>query len=100
MQATACGCAGCYTAYAAIELYAEAFEQANALDKLENFASCFGPQFYELPINTDTITLIKKPWTAPLQLPFGDHQVIPLRAGETIHWQYINEIQEGKQLDG
>lgn len=88
-----CGCAGCYTAYAAIELYAEAFEAANALDKLENFASCFGPQFYGLPVNTNTITLIKKPWTAPLQLPFGDDHVIPLRAGEIIHWQYLNEIQ-------
>ena len=93
---SACGCAGCYTAYAAIELYAEAFEQANALDKLENFASRFGPQFYGLPVNTQTITLIKKSWTAPSQLPFGDYQVIPLRAGEIIHWQYLDETQNGK----
>lgn len=93
---SACGCAGCYTAYAAIELYAEAFEQANALDKLENFASCFGPQFYGLPINADSITLVKKPWTAPTQLPFGDNHVIPLRAGEMMQWQYLNEIQNDK----
>lgn len=90
-----CGCAGCYTAYAAIELYAEAFDQANALDKLENFASYFGPKFYNLPINTDTITLIRKDWTAPTSLPFGEKQVTPLRAGETIHWQYMDENKNG-----
>jgi dihydroorotase len=61
----ACGCAGCYTAYAAIELYAEAFEQRNALDKLEGFASLHGPDFYGLPRNTDTITLVREEWTAP-----------------------------------
>lgn len=83
----ACGCAGCYTAYAAIELYAEAFEQRNALDKLEGFASCFGPDFYGLPRNTDTITLIREDWTAPASLPFGDHELSPLRAGETLRWR-------------
>lgn len=88
---SACGCAGCYTAYAAIELYAEAFDRANALDKLENFASCFGPKFYGLPINSETITLIRKEWTAPTSLPFGEQQVTPLKAGETIHWQSLNE---------
>ncbi len=66
-----CGCAGCYTAYAAIELYAEAFEQRNALDKLEGFASHFGADFYQLPRNQDTITLVREPWTAPSSLAFG-----------------------------
>jgi dihydroorotase len=84
---TACGCAGCYTAYAAIELYAEAFEDAGALDKLEGFASHFGPDFYQLPRNTNTITLIKKEWTMPASLPWGDNQLIPLRAGEALRWQ-------------
>ena len=65
-----CGCAGCYTAYAAIELYAEAFEQRNALDKLEGFASHFGADFYQLPRNQDTITLVREPWTAPSSLAF------------------------------
>lgn len=84
---TACGCAGCYTAYAAIELYAEAFEDAGALDKLEGFTSQFGADFYQLPRNTDTITLIKKEWTMPTSLSWSDGQLIPLRAGETLRWQ-------------
>lgn len=84
---TDCGCAGCYTAFAAIELYAEAFEEAGALDKLEGFASHFGPDFYGLPRNSDTITLVKQDWTAPLELPFGGDIIRPLRAGETLHWQ-------------
>lgn len=83
----ACGCAGSYTAYAAIELYAEAFEDAGALDKLEAFASHFGPDFYNLPRNTDTITLIKKDWQAPDILDLGDQPLVPLRAGETLRWQ-------------
>lgn len=83
----ACGCAGSYTAYAAIELYAEAFEAANALDKLEAFASHFGADFYGLPRNQDKITLIKKPWQAPESLAFADAQLVPLRAGETLQWQ-------------
>lgn len=91
-----CGCAGCYTAFAAVELYTEAFDQADALDKLENFTSCFGPNFYNLPINKDTITLIRKKWTAPNSLPFGDNHLTPLRAGEAIHWQYLNENNNGK----
>lgn len=84
-----CGCAGCYTAYAAIELYAEAFEQRNALDKLEGFASHFGADFYQLPRNQDTITLIREPWTAPSSLTFGEQQLIPLRAGETLNWRIL-----------
>lgn len=83
----ACGCAGSYTAYAAIELYAEAFEAANALDKLEAFASHFGPDFYGLPRNTDKITLIKEHWQAPESLAFGQGTLVPLRAGETLYWK-------------
>ena len=83
----ACGCAGSYTAHAAIELYAEVFEQENALDKLEGFASFNGPDFYNLPRNTDTITLDKVSWDVPATMPFGSDQVVPIRAGEQIHWQ-------------
>jgi dihydroorotase len=83
----ACGCAGSYTANAAIELYAEAFEDAGALDKLEGFASHFGPDFYQLPRNIDSITLVKKPWQIPDNLMLGDQPLIPLRAGETLRWQ-------------
>ena len=83
----ACGCAGCYSAYAAIELYAEAFDSLGALDKLEAFASFHGPDFYGLPRNTDQITLLRDSWQAPEQLPFGSQIVIPLRAGEKLHWR-------------
>lgn len=83
----ACGCAGAYTAYAAIELYAEAFEDANALDKLEGFASHFGPDFYGLERNTDTITLERKDWTVPSHMDFADSNLVPLRANETLRWQ-------------
>lgn len=84
---SACGCAGSYTAHAAIELYAEVFEQAGALDKLEAFASLNGPSFYQLPINTDTITLVKSSWEVPKSMAFGKEQVVPIRAGESILWQ-------------
>ncbi|HEX8873902.1 MAG TPA: dihydroorotase [Nitrosospira sp.] len=83
----ACGCAGIYTAHAAIELYAEAFEQAGALDKLEAFASFHGADFYRLPRNTDSITLKKESWTMPEKLEFGDDVLIPLRAGESLIWK-------------
>ena len=86
---TACGCAGMFTAFAAIELYAEAFEQANALQHLETFCSINGPLFYALPQNTDTITLKKESWTVPESFPYGDNVVIPLRAGQQIHWKII-----------
>lgn len=85
----ACGCAGCYTAYAAIELYAEAFEQRNALNKLETFASHFGADFYGLPRNNEQITLVREDWNAPASLPFGEQTVIPLRAGETLRWKLL-----------
>lgn len=86
---TSCGCAGSYTAHAAIELYAETFAAKDALDKLEAFASFNGPDFYGLPRNTDTITLTRKPWTVPASYPLGQTQVVPIRAGETIDWQVV-----------
>jgi dihydroorotase len=82
-----CGHAGIYSAPAAIELYAEAFEQAGALDKLEGFASFHGPAFYGLPRNAGSIVLRKEPWTVPGQLPFGATTVVPLRAGEPVAWR-------------
>ena len=84
---SACGCAGSYTAHAAIELYAEVFEQEKALDKLEAFASLNGPQFYKLPINTDKITLVKKPWKVAATMPFGKKSVVPIRANDNVMWQ-------------
>ncbi|WP_415896579.1 dihydroorotase [Neptuniibacter sp. QD72_48] len=83
----ACGCAGSYTAHAAIELYAETFEAAGALDKLEAFASLNGPDFYGLPRNTDTITLAKESWNVPATYPLGEDNVVPIRAGEQIAWK-------------
>lgn len=82
-----CGCAGIYTAHAAIELYAEAFERARALDKLEAFASFYGADFYGLPRNTARITLNKESWTVPAELPLGDGTLVPLRAGEEVSWK-------------
>jgi dihydroorotase len=82
-----CGCAGVYTAHAAIELYAEAFEQAGALDKLEGFASIYGPDFYGLPRNTGTIRLRREAWTVPAAQPFGESELVPMRAGETVAWR-------------
>lgn len=84
---TACGCAGIYTAHAAIELYAEAFEAAGALDKLEGFASHHGPDFYGLARNSDSLTLVKDSWTVPDTVTFGEFPLVPFRAGEQIHWR-------------
>ena len=84
---SACGCAGIYTAHAALELYAQAFEDAGALDRLENFASHFGADFYGLPRNTGTITLEKHDWLVPDSYPLGDSAVVPMFAGETLHWR-------------
>jgi dihydroorotase len=86
---TACGCAGIYTAHAAIELYAEAFEDAGALDKLEAFASFHGADFYGLPRNTDTLTLKRESWEAPARLKMGEESLVPLRAGEAIRWRVV-----------
>ena len=83
----ACGCAGCYSAHAAIELYAEAFDDANALDRLEGFASRFGADFYGLPQHDDTITLVREAWTVPAAYPYGDDALVPLRAGESMRWR-------------
>jgi len=84
----ACGCAGIYSAHAAIEFYAEAFEAAGALDRLEGFASEFGPRFYGLPPNEGRITLEKRDWTVPTQYPFaGGDTLVPLRAGESLAWR-------------
>lgn len=84
---SACGCAGSYTAHAAIELYAEVFEQENALDNLEAFASLNGPSFYGLPVNTDSITLTKESWDVPETMAFGSDVVVPIKAGEQITWR-------------
>ncbi|MSP86003.1 MAG: dihydroorotase [Methylotenera sp.] len=85
----ACGCAGMYTAHTAIELYAEAFEGANALDKLEGFASFYGADFYGLPRNAEQITLRKESWKVPESLPFDGDVLVPLRAGQAVHWKLI-----------
>lgn len=87
-EASVCG-AGCYTAPAALELYAEAFEAAGALDKLEAFASFHGADFYGLPRNSGTVTLRREPWQLPETLPFGDAQLKPLRGGETLNWRLV-----------
>ncbi|MBI3140575.1 MAG: dihydroorotase [Rhodocyclales bacterium] len=83
----ACGCAGCYTAHAAIELYAEAFEAVGALDKLEAFAGFFGADFYGLPRNTETLTLVREDWQVPARQPMGEDALVPLRAGEMVQWR-------------
>jgi len=83
----ACGCAGVYNSHAAIELYAVAFEEAGALDKLEGFASLHGADFYGLPRNSSRITLVRESWTVPESYAFGEHALVPLRAGETVPWK-------------
>jgi dihydroorotase len=85
----ACGCAGMYTANAAIELYAEAFDAAGALDKLEGFASFNGPDFYQLPRNTDTLSLVRETWQVPATLSYGNDELVPLRAGEYVQWRCV-----------
>ena len=85
----ASGCAGCYTAHAAMPMYAEAFDQVNALDKLEGFASFYGADFYGLPRNTGTITLRRESWTPPESFAFGDAQLKPLRSGESLPWRLV-----------
>jgi dihydroorotase len=83
----ACGCAGMFSAHAGIELYAEAFDAVGKLDRLEGFASDFGPDFYGLPRNTDRIRLVKRSWTPPANYPMGEDKLVPMRAGETVAWQ-------------
>jgi dihydroorotase len=85
----ACGCAGCYSALHAIELYAAAFESVDALDKLEAFASFYGPDFYQLPRNTEFVTLIKQAWRVPSEVPFMEVGLVPLGAGQEMGWQMV-----------
>jgi dihydroorotase len=84
---TSCGCAGLYTAHAGIELYAQAFEAAGALDKLEGFASRFGADFYELPRNQERLALRKVDWRVPLEVAFGADRLVPMGAGEVVRWK-------------
>ena len=86
---SACGCAGCFSSHAALELYAEVFEELGVLDRLEAFASFNGADFYGLPRNGDTVTLRREPWTVPADYPLGDGRVVPLRAGETVAWRVL-----------
>jgi dihydroorotase len=86
---SACGCAGIFSAHAAIELYAEVFDAAGALERLEGFASCFGADFYRLPRNESTITLERHAWTPPPHYPFGADQLVPLRAGAPVQWRLV-----------
>jgi dihydroorotase len=88
MKESCCGSAGMYTAHAALELYCEAFERGNALDRLEGFASRFGPDFYGLPRNTATVAVEKASWEVPADYPFGAGTVVPLRAGERLAWRF------------
>jgi dihydroorotase len=83
----ALGCAGCYTALTALELYAEAFDSVGALDRLEAFASLHGPAFYGLPPNTGRVTLRRESWTVPETVPFGEATLKPLRGGEELRWK-------------
>lgn len=86
----ACGCAGCYTALHALELYAQAFDQVGALDQLEAFASFNGPAFYNLPRNQGFVTLKRQTWTIPAELPMGGSTIVPLNGGELINWQQVD----------
>lgn len=86
---SACGCAGVYTAHASLELYAEVFEDLNALDRLEDFASLRGPDFYQRPRNTEQVCLRRVSWKVPASIPLGDEHMVPLGAGESLRWQVI-----------
>ncbi|MCB1172473.1 MAG: dihydroorotase [Leptospiraceae bacterium] len=86
---SACGCAGIFSAHAAIELYAEAFDSVAALDQLETFSSLNGPAFYGLPVNSGSITLKRESWTVPVSYPFGSESLVPLRADEQVHWRIV-----------
>jgi dihydroorotase len=90
----ASGCAGIYSAHAAIELYAQVFEAHNALDKLENFASRYGAAFYGLPENKEIITLVKRPWRVPKHMIFGEASLVPLYADQEIGWSLATDLEE------
>ena len=96
---SACGCAGVYSAHAALELYATAFEEAGALDKLEAFASVNGPNFYGMPLNESTITIAREPWTVPATYPFGRDVVVPLRSGTRLEW-HVRGAHDESELCG
>ena len=87
----ACGCAGIYTAHAALELYLKAFEQAGALDRIEAFASLHGADFYRLPRNHDTVTLVKRPCPVPSEIDLGDDTLVPFRAGDQVTWGFPDD---------
>ncbi len=87
---SACGCAGVYSAHAALELYAEVFESIGALNRLEGFASLFGPRFYGLPLNEGTVTLERREWQVPDSYPFENQSIVPLRAGNTLGWKMVS----------
>jgi dihydroorotase len=89
LKENSCGCAGCYTAYGALEMYAQIFEQAGALDKLEAFASFYGADFYGLPRNTQRIILQKQAWTVPEYYGEPENRITPLMAGENLAWQVL-----------
>jgi dihydroorotase len=91
---SSCGCAGIYSAFAAIELYAEAFESVGALGQLDAFAGRHGPQFYNLPVNKETVTLARQEWAVPAEFKFGNESVIPIRATESLIWQIMPNEQE------
>ncbi len=91
---SSCGCAGCYTAHAALELYAEIFENEGALDKLEGFASFFGADFYGLERNRNAVTLDRRNWTVPESYPFGSGAVVPLKAGQPLRWKFSGKSDE------
>jgi dihydroorotase len=86
---SACGCAGIFSAHAALPLYAEVFDEAGAIDRLEQFAAGNGPDFYRLPRNQDRVTLVREEWTVPESYPFGSETVVPLRAGEKVAWKAV-----------
>ena len=86
---SSCGCAGCYTAHAAMPLYAEVFEEEGALEHLEAFSSFNGADFYQLPRNTGSITLVKSPQSVPTDIPLGDARLVPIRAGEQVNWTVV-----------
>ncbi|HIB97050.1 MAG TPA: dihydroorotase, partial [Candidatus Thioglobus sp.] len=87
---SACGCAGILSSHCAIELYATAFESKNALDKLEGFSSKFGPDFYNLPRNTNTITIAKQDWTVPDSYEYAGSTIVPFMAGQVLNWKLID----------
>jgi dihydroorotase len=89
LKENACGCAGCYTAVHALELYATAFERADKIDRLEAFASFRGPDFYGLPRNKGSVTLTREPYVVPLEVPYGSETLVPLAAGETLPWKML-----------